>query len=373
MRRKRPKVIFYYAAHFNSSESDNPYLSRLTGVLRRAEIEFILLEEPSKTGRFTSQPETLRVKFIYFIIILRKLLPIIFFNDFEQRERFIGRTLNVLTFGKYRADIYITLGNALGGVLRGLNPEARVIDYQHGIIPSGQPGYFTNGSAASWIKKNNKEVFVYGEAVRETFYNVDEEYYEGRVHVLGSTQEKRQVYLKGGNNILAALQIVESENKPAAWFQEQVDLLCSELHDFAEIALLEGVKVYLKHHPRSNRTYNLEKLFAFPFVYDYDEATNNKFCLMVTFFSTTAFEAAAVGIPTLFLYSDVLPEGQNIFTDEFNYPFSAVKSLKDWYEMLNNPILKQKVMSRLEDWYRDYYSEFNENLFLEFIYGKEEN
>lgn len=361
-------VIFYYPQHFNrEKDNSNPYIERLISSVEKNHISYLLLEEPDAFSSSKSMKNSLAKQFywLYIILVLRKILPLFLFTSFEARERFLGRIINFCSLGSYRAKNYVTLSNSLGGVLRGINPEAKIFDYQHGIITSTQPGFFTHDKKApDWIKSNNKEVLVYGKGFETIMKQTDSEYYEDKVFVIGQSSRKMQDF-KIGSNILVSLQIIETENVTFEWLQTQVDLL-DEL--FKKYSSQENCStIYLRHHPRSTKSFNLEKLYKYDFAKDFDASPDSfKIGLHITFFSTSAFEFASLGIPTLFLYNDTIPQGKNLFFEEFKYPFPEIDSIEEWENKLihdhNNDVVKI-----IKNWYQMFYQEYDENEFIRLL------
>lgn len=366
--RKVYDVIFYYPQHFNRGKDNvNPYFERMISSVEKNEMSYLLLEEPDVFGSSKSMKNSLAKQFywLYIILVLRKILPLFLFTSFEARERFLGKLINFCSLGSYSAKNYITLSNSLGGVLRGINPEAKIFDYQHGIITSTQPGFFTHDKKApDWIKSNNKEVLVYGKGFETIMKQTDPDYYEDKVFVIGQSSRKMQDF-KIGSNILVSLQIIENENVTFEWLQTQVDLL-DEL--FKEYSTQENCStIYLRHHPRSTKTFDLEKLYKYDFVKDFDASTESfKIGLHITFFSTSAFEFASLGIPTFFLYNDTIPQGKNLFFEEFKYPFPEIDSIEEWENKLihdhNNNVVKI-----IKNWYQMFYQEYDENEFIRLL------
>ena len=361
-------VIFYYPQHFNRGiGNSNQYFEPLVNTCIKNDLSYILVEEPIAFSSSKSMKNSLAKQFywLYIILILRKILPLFFFTSFEARERFFGRIINIFSFGSYKAKNYITLSNSLGGVLRGINPEAKIFDYQHGIITSTQQGFFTKDrKAPDWIKSNNKEVLVYGKGFETIMKQTDPDYYEDKVFVIGQSSRKMQDF-KIGSNILVSLQIIETENVTFEWLQTQVDLL-DEL--FKEYSTQENCStIYLRHHPRSTKSFNLEKLYKYDFAKDFDASPDSfKIGLHITFFSTSAFEFASLGIPTLFLYNDTIPQGKNLFFEEFKYPFPEIDSIEEWENKLihdhNNDVVKI-----IKNWYQMFYQEYDENEFIRLL------
>lgn len=369
----KTKVLFYYPQHFNRAAGDNFYFEPFIESCKRHHIKYLLVEEPDKNTKAPRNETAYKFDFFLFIIlVLRKLIPLNWFLNFEHREQFIGKCINIVSVGKFKASVYITLSNPLGGVFRGINPHAGIFDYQHGIIPTSQPGYFNINGATDLMAINQKGVLVSGEGFRKSFLKVDADYYANKVFVIGkpSSSEKK---IDNKQHILVALQLIESENMPENWFSDQVDLLFNQFQELQQSELLDGKRIYLKHHPRSNQTYDISKLLQFPFVALYDNSTPQDFLLHITFFSTTAFDYAAHGIPSLFLYSKHIPHGKTLYTDEFQYPYAHISSIKEWLHFLKDPLIKTEVEQHILKWHHRFYSLFDESLFLKLLNEPQKN
>lgn len=369
----KTKVIFYYPQHFNRANGENEYFNLLIEVCKRNRVNYLIVEEPDKS---TQAPRNkLADKFDIFLLIIlamRKLIPLKWFSNFEVREQFIGKCLNLVSLGKFKASVYITLSNPLGGVFRGINKNARIFDCQHGIIPTSQPGYFQANCATERMVVNQKEVLVCGEGFRNSFLKVDPEYYSDKVFVIGKSNIL-PLKVDFGNHILVSLQIIESENMPEQWFSDQVDLLFEQFQKLEGSDLLAEKTIYLKHHPRSTQTYDIRKLLQFSFVELYDHSILHDFLLHITFFSTTAFDYAASGIPTLFLYSNHIPQGKTVYIEEFEYPYGNIFTIQEWLVTLSGSHQKEIIHQEILNWYKRFYSHFDETLFLKLIHEPKKN
>ena len=89
----------------------------------------------------------------------------------QAREQQIWLELEIfMTCSRLQSPLYVTLSNSLGGVLRGLSPEAEMYDYQHGLVSSTQPRLIlVLTGATSCLKENNQKVLVYGRGFEDIF------------------------------------------------------------------------------------------------------------------------------------------------------------------------------------------------------------
>jgi hypothetical protein len=372
LKRKQIDVLFYYPQHFNRSiEATNPFFEPLLRSCAKNNLSYIVVEEPDGSTDIPSNPNAKRF-YVYFFLItaIRKIVPLVLFSDFEAREQFIGKIINFISLGNLRAKNYITLSNSMGGVLRGINPKGKIFDYQHGIITSTQPGFFQNHKVPNWISSNNKDIFVYGKGFKDIMIRTDKNYYHDKVHIIGAPDMTHDNFIKG-DHILISLQIVEKEHVKLEFLNAQVEMLEDLFKKYAESSQLSNRIVYLRHHPRSNRSFNLEKLFAFPFV-KYFDSSNESFQigLHVTFFSTSAFDFAAMGIPTLFLFNDIIPQGKELFFEEFKYPYQKWNSIEDWLFALNSSE-SVLIKNNINNWYSLFYEPYNEEAFIKIINNNE--
>ena len=368
---KRYDIVFYYPQYFNRANGENPFFTDFISTCDTHSINYLLIEEPSIESNNPRNKKALAFDVFFLKIwVLRKVFPSQLFNNFEKRENFVGRLINLITFGSFKAPVYITISNSMGGVLRGINKNARIFDYQHGIINSRQPGYFSSHGATDLIKHNSKEILVHGPGFVKVFMLVDSNYYQDKVHPIGTSAINKDSISKG-SRILIAMQIVETENRPQSWFQEQVDLLYYQFKIIEDSNNHKDLCILIKNHPRSKQSFDMSKLLSFPFVKLYDEKDSlQNIGLHVTFFSTTAFEFASKGIPTLFLYSDVIREGKTIFEDEYQYPFKTPRSILEWIEIISDSVAEKEVDRAIKDWYQKFYTSYDENLFLKLVNPK---
>lgn len=369
-KRKELDVVFYFPQHFNRGiGSTNPYFDLMFKVCDENNFSYVIIEEPAKLSGKRSNSNAIKFHLgLMFILTLRKILPLTLFSSFDHRDLLIGAIFNKLSFGKFRSQNYITLSNSMGSVLKGINPNARIFDYQHGIIDSAQRGYFKNGKAPNWIRLINKEVLVFGKGFKDIMINTDREYYQNKTHTIGAPFSTSNNYVRG-NNILVSLQIIESEDISIEWLSAQVDMLANAFRDYSKIYQSERRTIYLKHHPRSNGSFNLSKLYAFPFVRNFDDLVESRSIrLHITFFSTSAFEFASLGIPTLFLFNAIISEGERIFFNEFEYPYQEWNNINKWLYAMNEEN-SEIISSNIKKWYSRFYEPFNEQRFLNILRG----
>lgn len=373
LKRKNQDVVFYYPQHFNRGvEGENIFFKRMTNLCEVKKLNYLLVEEPDWNSDKPRNSRAIQFDFYFLLVLfLRKIIPSRGAN-FEKREQSIGYIVNLFSFGVFKSPVYITLSNSLGGVLRGINSDAEIYDYQHGIITSEQPGFFKkDGSVTELIAINNKKVLVYGLAFKEIFDRNDE-YYKERVKVIGKPQTSKLTELETkGMNVLISFQILKEFGEECN--KEQIKLVLDWIEINKNIITRYGIKIKINHHPRFNNCIDDSKLFKYEFV---KNVTNSwtltsdfiDLGLHLTFFSTTAFEYAEYGIPSIFLFSDLMPQGQKYFGVEYQYPFIYKQNLSEWDFIWNGDMDKrEKNTEDIRSWYNKFFQPFDESVFLSLI------
>lgn len=370
---KKPfDVIFYYPQHFNRSDNGtNPFFDSLIAICEENKLRYLLIEEPDSNTLFPRNKKAYQFDFyLYLILILRKSIPLFFFKHFEKREQWIGKVIRNLTLEKFSATVVFTISNSMGGFLRGYNPKARIIDYQHGIINKKQPGFFSNGLAPLHITANNKEVAVWGNKFKAIF-NQDERYYKGKIHVLGYYQPIDKVAINyKRNKILLTLQFMPDFGVKLN--TEMLAKIYSELFFFNTLSLKKRPQIVLRNHPRHNNAVDLSDLLnEFDFVSlmsDNEILLPADYLIHVTFFSTTAFEMAMQGIPSYFLYTENLMNGKVDFLDEYQYPINQNFSLEElWTTYKNDKEVWTTHSDLVKKWSNLFFESFNKNVFLNLL------
>jgi hypothetical protein len=369
-------VIFYYPAHFNRGVmiTHNEFITPFIDTLTRAAIPYKIVEEPDLKIKYARDQSAIRFDFWFVLfIVIKKLIPFRLFSNPEAREQWLGKLFRYLTFNYFKADVVFTLSNSMGGFWRGYNPTARIIDYQHGAIDQKQVGFFENNEASEHIVYNKKEVAVWGENFKKFFENVGG-YYKNKVHVLGyfklTSDFKFPVKY---NAIIFSLQFLPEFGEQLN--QEMYDKLEEVLVDLNSLPELHRPKVILRNHPRHQNAVSLAQLIEkFDFVSLME--TNSilsptNYSMHITYFSTVAFEMAIEGIPSYFLVTENLKQGQTVFIEGYNYPIVQSPSFKDqWLEYC---LTNEKWMNdchKVKQWGNKFFEKFNSDLLLSIVNGK---
>jgi hypothetical protein len=366
-------VIFYFPQHFNRSvNGTNPFFDPLIAICEENGLLYLLLEEPDNKTNFPRNKCAYKFDvYFYLIQFLRKIVKLFFLKNFETREQLIGFILKKITLGKFSANVVFTLSNSMGGFWRGYNPEARIIDYQHGIINSTQSGFFKKGNAAANIRENNKEVAVWGVGFKDVFKQ-DKRYYKNKVHVLGYSQlnEKGLKSDVRKNKIIISLQFMPEFGIKLN--QEMLFELKRVLKELNSVPNEIKHQVVLKNHPRHNNAVDLKNIIdEFDFVtlmLDKEELNYPEYLLHVTFYSTMAFEMAIKGIPTYFLVTENIINGKTQFLEEYQYPINQNFTLqKLWSIYENDGKVWLDHSGLVKKWSMHFFAPLDKGLFLDLI------
>ncbi len=368
------KIAFLHPNKFyRTSKKTNPFFDPIMAVCDDAEIKYEIYEQ----WRPVSSNGYENVKSFYWIdlweILGHRLLKWFPYLPARPLWLLLGWWANALSFGRYRADMYIVVAGGDLEVLQGVNPKARVVDLQHGVIYSTHNGYFDKTRRLAHHTANNpqREYWLYGEGYRQCFYHHPDnaKLLGDRVHIIGDV-------------LGASMPITTSKDveKDAIVFSLQfthdyeavklvsIKRLIEQMFDrIINAGLLKKYKVFLKHHPRYNNCIDLTSWQRdYPWAQFTTEATVQlvaRAAYHVTMHSTTTFEYASAGVPTCFLWSERIPDGKRVMLDDFQYVGTG-----DFAEMLAylNDTDEQKVecSRRISSWYQSFYSPFNKQTCL---------
>lgn len=362
-------LLFYYPQHFNrSNEGTNPFFDKLLEICDRNHISYDLIEEPD---RETDKPRNSLAKkgdaFFWTVIIIRKILSKIFRSkDFYAREKIVARLFNFISLGRYKYRKYITISGSMYHLFANLNSAATVYDLQHGILYKQHPTFFKNQHLNPQFYKSNLHFLFWGDGYEKNFIKGDEEILAGRTHIVGYPIQTGRNSLRQNEDhtIIVSLQFTHDIDEEGLKQDKQI------LGNFLDSTKTSGYKVLLKHHPRFNNAINIDDLLS---KYTHAELTNqpldemvSKVRLHVTYFSTTAFEYAQHGIPTYFLPS----QGRKLyelFYTEYDYPLYQGIEIGDVLTRLEDKEVYAADSATVYDWYEQFYSPFDEKVFLELI------
>ena len=334
------KVLFYSPQHFNrEAGGSNNFLKPLIEINKSKDISTWVIEEPSYKYN-NPRGNMVQFDFIFILIaFLRKVLK----GDFIEKEHKIGKLLGRVFF-RNKIEHIIVQSLSMVSFFRGVYPNAKIYDYQHGIIYKDHPAYSDGRNVPMLIKKNNVNILLFGSGFKKILENFNSYYIEHSL-VIGVNKEKFTQNVNG-EEILITLQFTEDHTS------EENKKLLKNLQLF--IQENSNHKFVLKHHPRFNNEINNQELLKYSNVSFTEKPLTDclKNCkIHATAYSTTIFEAAVLRIPSVF-YSDWKID---IYKNHFNYP---INSLNDTLKMYNDLQLEVK------DWSKNYYEPLKESLWL---------
>lgn len=367
------RVHFFQPAQFNrSADKTNPFFNPIIRVCERERIPYRVFcaeRHRSESGYGAKWGNS----WFLFLAEVLALRCVKWFKVSPQRSyRVWGWMVNLLTFGHYRADICITVAGMHLEILQGVAPKARLVDLQHGIICMTHTGYFGNGGVLLPVLAQNRqrEFWLYGEGYRQSFLMnpVNAAVLKGRLQIIGDLLGcQRDTSLRGDDLVGTKDALVFSLQFTNSLSQAQMAALSADMVQVLERMEAEGLhrryQVLLKHHPRYAGCFDLTALYRrFPWAKETTQQTPDlirRAAYHLTAYSTTAFEYAAVGVPTFFFWDDELnPEGRTIFIKEYAYPLSA--SWETMRSALDSPEEAKRQAEQVRAWYRRFYMPFDE-------------
>lgn len=338
-------VLFYYPSHFNrGKDNKNLYFSYLYDVCNDHNLTYVVFEEPCYDAHYNRNYSNIPFDFIYWIIL--------FLRKIRLSDNRIGKLLAKTLLRGLSFNNYIVLSQSMLSIFYSINNQARFFDLQHGIVSIYNDNYIKDNKASSNLVHNNTSVLLYGEGFRNILLKYDQtKYFLNHSFVIGNIDHCSSYPLHDSfnNNILVTLQFTDDHTK------DENRRLAAELDRF--ILSRPQDMFYIKKHPRCNNQINLQDF------YKYDNVQPSplylkeciKICsLHLTSYSTTTFEVAGFGIPTLFFGSF-----SKMFVKQFNYPYeSDINIITNNYSM--------NALSVIE-WKKDFYTMFNQNQFISLL------
>lgn len=371
-------VVFYYPVHFNrGKDGENHFFEPFYEICKKNDISYLVIEEPELFSRANYSRNDQSIPFdlvLFIILVLRKLIPLRMFENLQEREWFIARILRPVFFMRLRFKNYIVLSQSMVGFFRGLDDKAELYDYQHGVLTSTHSGYVTEDhQVQDNLKLNRANVLVYGDGFRKVLLeSTNDGYYENRAITVGQSIKSYIIDNYKKRSIFFALQFKDFDVKTHEKILERV---VSFLKSGELLFEKYGITIYLKNHPRFNHNITLDRLKEFPFVefkeMDIFDVIESSF-LQVTLSSTSLFESASRGIPTLLIKNDDLPHELNpyFFDDDYCYPIET-KTIGDIVKYIENYLTnEEKYYSDVKEiytWYQNFYSLIDEKKLIHIL------
>ena len=388
---KEYDVVFVSSVVFNrGNNGENALLKPMIESCKKNNLNFVIFEDADLKGEyknFRRSNNSIPFEFIsLFQVILRKFFNLIYKNSLSEKENYIReyKISNVLKnffFRKFNSKVYITLLWNNITLWRSIDPDSCIVDYQHGIIFDGHLGYIKDGRPPKIKSANDIVTLVYGQSFKDILIENDKSIFYGENNVLKVGIKKefnyKNLQLQNNRKILFSLQIVpELDVKLVNNYIDNIKKLITFNKDF----LTENnYKIIFRHHPRYT-TYNCPKInFEEDFI-DIDNQTPildllDTVSIHMTFHSTSVFDAAIIGIPTIFIdmLGDMSPE--EIFLNQYKYPCKdmVIKDYKDLEKILLDIDNKEIFINNCHDahqWSQAFYNDFDEKIFEDFLSKK---
>ncbi|OUV76478.1 MAG: hypothetical protein CBC83_00515 [Flavobacteriales bacterium TMED123] len=354
-RRLKVDVVFYYPQHFNRSEGlENAYFSDMINTCMQHNISFLVFEEPDFKTNFKRSKKSIPFDFLFLLIqVFRRC----FFwqKNPIKKDQIIGRLFKKVLFERLRFKNVITISQSMVSFFRGFSPACNIYDVQHGIIHNNKANYIKNNKVEDNLTKNDVHLLLSGQSFQDILIRHDKSsYFRSHSSVIGYGNDKpRKLYERFNHNALVTLQFTADHD------EKTNKLLHQQLVDF--ISSNKNVNFYLKHHPRFNKELDLTTLFKLNNVHL--ASVNIRECfqqcsLNITAYSTSVFEAAFFGIPSILIN----PLSRfNFFKDDFNYPLQY--TINDFRDIR----VYQESSQLLMDWAINFYTSYDENKFLNLL------
>lgn len=357
------RIHFFQPEQFNRTENKtNPFFDPLIEVCQHNNIPykvFIAEKQLTRNGYGNKAGNSWN-------LVLPEILGFRLIKWFQLPSRLVwyiaGFIINILTLGKYRADICITVAGIHLEILQGIAPKARLVDLQHGVIFPHHTGYFdSDGKLLPRLQENpQREYWLYGQGFKGVFLKnpYNHELLENKIFIVGNLLNRKVISLQTHtrNSIVFSLQYTDSLS------QEQMKCLTEDIADLLgkiqASDLNKRYQIIMKHHPRYQNCYDLSSLQQkYPWII-FSTTTTEKLIFVakfhITAYSTTAFDYALKGVPTLFFYDGNNPEGKE-FLEGLHY--NAVKSFDDMLEQLNDHSAYERTSQAVIRWAQDFYAE----------------
>lgn len=383
-------VVFVYLNHFNRGKNDeNDFLTPMIESCRKNKIKYIVFEDTDLKGAFSQYKRSQKAIPLDFITLLRIFLRKIYktrfntlnsYNDYHMREQKITHILKNTLFRNFQFDICINMAGDTIDLFRGLGSKSMICEYQHGIALDGQDSYMTNGIPAKNRVVNNVTSLVYGKGFQSLLIKRDKTgfYNQENLIDIGTNLMSKKLYsqkLKENNkNILFSLQITPDLSIEDN--TEYIGIVQSIIQQNAYYLEKNNYKIILKQHPRfdAKKCRNIELNYSFMEFSDDTPLDDllDKSNLHLTFHSTTAFDAALKGIPTIFIDMKKNFTPYEIFFNQYKYPMRNLRIVENLdfqniLQLLESSMQYEESCLSAYNWARSYYQDYDEDKFINLI------
>ena len=375
LNKKQVEIIFVYLNHFNrNKDGSNPFLFPFINYCNKNNLKYLLIEETDLKGAFNSYPrnkDAIKLDIVTLIqILLRKIFKLKSnkYQDYHTRELKISKIIKSIFFRKLHTKNIILLAHNNAILWNEIFPNAKIFDYQHGMIWNGHGGTLENYIPDPIKTYNNIHTLVYGNGFKNLLLNFDKTkfYTEKNVIPIGHYQSIKQfINRKNTKNILYTIQNVDLDS-----YNEYYKSIKNILRKLKNLDKNKEYKIYIKNHPRcsevdlfkdKNHIFITDSLPISKLIEKYDLS------LHITSKSTTAFDFALESIPTIFIDKYEKRSPKEMFFNQYNYPlenFRITKSeeISSLITILEDEKYYSECSQEVYAWVNDFYQEFNYNL-----------
>lgn len=386
---KNYDVVFMSTSFFNrGQEGENYLLSPMIKYCIENELRYVVFEETYFKSYLNYKVNKKSTPFIFISliqIILRKLFNFlnktpINKNEIYLREVKISNILKRIFFKRFHSKVFITLIWNNSTLWRTVNPDACIVDYQHGTIWNGHQGFLKNGYPLKEIKINNIVTLVYSDFFKHLLIENDKScfYNDRNVYTVGLKKTTNKIGdIKNIKKILFTLQIAPdfNENKVN---EKSVEIVQKLLNTNTKFLQKNNYEIIFRHHPRYSK-FNCPDIEIDHEYARFDNKTPlsellSASSIHLTFSSTSALDAAMLSIPSIFIdmhsHWQFLPK--EIFFEQYKYPCKdlVVKNFEDLEHILlklESQTIFESVSNDVYKWSNDLYSDFDESVFADFL------
>jgi len=373
-------VVFLYLNHFNRSEQGtNPYYIPAIEFCKAHNLSYVVFEDTDLKGAYKSQPrDEMAIPFDFITlmhIVLLKLIKFfskVFLKKSNGIEIKANKIIKFLFFRKFKSTIIINMAGNKLGLLRCVSQGA-IYEMQHGIICKEKTGWLANGAVDKTIQEHKIMALVYGIGFKNYLIENDQSRYynEKNVVALGQSMFTKQISAKTFNkNILVSLQITPDFKDTL--FDAYVGFINEIIENNSQFFINNNYTLILRHHPRYHGKIDVirDKSFIKIDASDNISQAIKQAGLHLTLHSTTSFECALLGVPTLFMEIKGFDSPTQIFINEYKYPVAAsvIYSAQDFLNQLQKTIKNYHSNSiAVMNWASLYYQKFNSDKFLDIL------
>ena len=386
---KEYDVVFMSSAFFNRGEAgENLLLKPMIEFCKKNNISYAIIEDTDLKGEYKSfvrNKESIPFDFISLLqIFFRKIYNLIVkkptnLNEEYARDLKISSILKSLFFKRFSSKVYLTLLWNNVTLWRRISPNACIADYQHGIIFDGHRGYVIDGNPPHVKSSNEVFTLVYGGRFKNLLIENDNSgfYNEKNVIRVGLNKiiDKPKITSRSNKKILFTLQIT-ADFQEKEFNKQYVQIVEKLIDNNAEFLSSNNYQIIFRHHPRYSSNECPQINIEYDFV-SFDNKTPmadllSNVSIHITFNSTSAFDAAMMGRPTIFIDMHDPQSPTEIFFNQYIYPLQdwVIKDYEDLKYLLieaDNQYVYDNSCMDVYEWSKGFYQDFDERIFRDFI------